>query len=53
MWQEGLEVTAIASVEGQQPEDIGDFGLEFIFGEFEAGRSAEVVYTARCPQSGE
>jgi hypothetical protein len=53
VWEEGLEVTAIGSVEGQQPEEIGDFGLEFIFSEFEAGKRVEVVYTARCKESGE
>lgn len=53
VWEDGLEVTAIGSVDGQQPEDIGDFGLEFVFREFEAGRSVEVVYTARCRENGE
>ncbi len=46
-------MTAIGSVDGQQPEDIGDFGLEFVFRQFEAGRRVEVVYTGRCRQSGE
>jgi len=40
-------------VEDQQPEDIGDIGLEFIFPEFEAGKSVQVVYTARCRRSGD
>ncbi len=53
VWEEGLEVTAIGSVEGQQPEDIGDFGLEFILTEFEPGKTVDLVYTARCRQSGE
>lgn len=53
VWEEGLEVTAIGEVEGQQPEDIGDFGLEFVFSEFAAGKRVEVVYTARCVESGE
>src|SRR4030067_334255 len=52
-WEEGLEVTAIGSVEGQQPKAIEDRGLEFILGEFAAGQSVELVYTARCRESGE
>ena len=52
-WEEGLEVTAIGSVEGQQPKAIEDRGLEFILREFEVGKSAELVYTARCRESGE
>lgn len=52
-WEEGLVVTAIGSVEGQQPRAIQDRGLEFILQEFGAGKSAELVYTARCRQSGE
>src|SRR3970040_1702052 len=52
-WEEGLEVTAIGSVEGQQPKAIEDRGLEFILREFAAGKSVELVYTARCRESGE
>ena len=52
-WDEGLEVTAIGSVEGQQPKAIEDRGLEFILREFAAGKSVELVYTARCRESGE
>ena len=52
-WEQGLVVTAIGSVEGQQPEAIEDRGLEFIFREFAAGKSVELVYTARCRESGE
>jgi hypothetical protein len=53
VWQEGLEVTAVGSVEGKQPKDIGDTGFEFILSEFAAGKSVEIVYTARCIESGE
>jgi hypothetical protein len=53
VWERGLEVTAIGSVDGQQPEDIGDFGLEFTLREFEAGKTVETVYTASCRESGE
>ena len=52
-WDEGLEVTAIGSVEGQQPKAIDDRGMEFILREFAAGKSVELVYTARCRESGE
>ena len=52
-WDGGLEVTAIGSVEGQQPRAIEDRGLEFILSEFAAGKSVELVYTARCKESGE
>ena len=52
-WEEGLEVTAIGSVEGQQPKAIEDRGLDFILKEFAAGKSAELVYTAKCRESGE
>src|SRR3989304_2285398 len=52
-WEEGLEVTAIGSVEDQQPKAIEDRGLEFILREFAAGKSVELVYTARCRESGE
>jgi len=52
-WDGGLEVTAIGSVEGQQPRAIEDRGLEFILKEFAAGKSVELVYTARCKESGE
>jgi hypothetical protein len=52
-WQEGLEVESIGSVEGKQPKGIGDTGFEFILEEFAAGKSVEVVYTARCIESGE
>ena len=52
-WEQGLEVTAIGSVEGQQPKAIEDRGLEFILREFAAGKSVELVYTARCRESGE
>ncbi len=52
-WDEGLEVTAIGSVEGQQPKAIEGRGLEFILREFAAGKSVELVYTARCRESGE
>jgi len=40
-------------VDGRHPEDIGDFGLEFILREFEAGSSVRAVDTARCQESGE
>ncbi len=53
VWEQGLEVTAIGPVDGGQPRDIGDFGLEFILREFEAGSSVRAVYKARCRQSGE
>ncbi len=53
VWEEGLEVLSIGSVEGRQPDAIGDFGLEFIFPEFSAAKTVDVVYTARCVQSGE
>jgi hypothetical protein len=53
VWERGLEVTAIGSVDGQQPEDIGDFGLEFTLREFEAGKTVAAVYTASCRESGE
>lgn len=53
VWQEGLEVTAIGSVDGKQPKAIGNTGFEFIFREFAAGKSVELVYTARCIESGE
>jgi uncharacterized repeat protein (TIGR01451 family) len=52
-WEEGLEVTAIGSVEGQQPKAIEDRGLDFILREFAAGKSVELVYTAKCRESGE
>jgi hypothetical protein len=52
-WDEGLEITAIGSVEGRQPKAIEDRGLEFILHEFAAGKSVELVYTARCRESGE
>ena len=52
-WEEGLEVMAIGSVEGQQPKAIEDRGLEFILREFEAGKSVKLVYTAKCGESGE
>ena len=52
-WDAGLEVTAIGSVEGQQPKAIEDRGLDFILKEFAAGKSAELVYTAKCRESGE
>jgi len=52
-WDEGLEITAIGSVEGLQPKAIEDRGLEFILREFAAGKSVELVYTARCRESGE
>ena len=52
-WDEGLEVTAIGSVEDQQPKAIEDGGLEFILRELAAGKSVELVYTARCRESGE
>ncbi len=53
VWQRGLEVTTMGSVDGQQPEDIGDFGLEYTLREFEAGKTVEAVYTASCRESGE
>ena len=52
-WEQGLEVTAIGSVEGQQPKAIGDQWLEFILREFAAGKSVELVYTAKCRENGE
>jgi uncharacterized repeat protein (TIGR01451 family) len=52
-WQEGLEAESIGSVEGQQPKAIGSTGFEFILKEFAAGKSVEVVYTARCIETGE
>jgi len=52
-WEEGLEVTAIGSVEGQQPKAIEDRGLDLILREFAAGKSVELVYTAKCRESGE
>jgi uncharacterized repeat protein (TIGR01451 family) len=52
-WDEGLEITAIGSVEGLQPKAIEDRGLEFILREFAVGKSVELVYTARCRESGE
>jgi hypothetical protein len=51
-WDAGLEVTAIGSVEGQQPKAIEDRGFDFILREFAAGKSVELVYTARCRESG-
>lgn len=53
VWQEGLDVTEIGSVEGQQPEDISDFGLQFTLVELEPGRTARLDYAARCQQSGD
>jgi uncharacterized repeat protein (TIGR01451 family) len=54
VWQDqGLQLTAIGSVAGKQPDEIGDFGFEFILDELAAGESAEVVYTARCRLAGE
>jgi hypothetical protein len=52
-WDGGLEVTAVGSVEGEQPQAIEDRGLEFILVEFAAGKSVELVYTAKCRESGE
>ena len=52
-WDGGLEVTAVGSVEGQQPQAIEDRGMEFILKEFAAGKSVELVYTAKCRESGE
>jgi len=52
VWQEGLEVTEIGSVEGQQPEDISDFGLQFTLEDLGPGRTAQLDYTARCRRSG-
>lgn len=40
-------------MDGQQPQEIGDFELEFIIREFEAGSSVQAVDTARCQESGE
>lgn len=53
VWEEGLDVTEIGSVEGQQPEEISDFGLQFTLRELEAGRTAQLDYTARCRRSGD
>lgn len=53
VWEEGLRVESVGAVDGQQPETIGDFGVEFTFAEFEPGRTAQMVYTAECTQSGE
>lgn len=53
VWQEGLEVTDIGSVEGQQPQDVSDFGLQFTLRELEAGRTVRLDYTARCQESGD
>jgi uncharacterized repeat protein (TIGR01451 family) len=53
VWEEGLEVTEIGSVEGQQPEEISDFGLQFTLRVLEAGRTVQLDYTARCQQSGD
>jgi len=52
-WDAGLEVTAIGTVEDQQPKAIEDRGLDFILKEFAAGKSAELVYVAKCRESGE
>jgi len=52
-WDAGLEVTAIGTVEDQQPKAIEDRGLDFILREFAAGKSAELVYVAKCRESGE
>src|SRR3989304_4608420 len=46
-WEEGLEVTAIGSVEDQQPKAIEDRGMEFILREFAAGEGGGVGCTAR------
>ncbi len=53
VWEEGLHVTEIGSVEGQQPEDISDFGLQFTLRELGVGRTVQLDYTARCQQSGD
>jgi uncharacterized repeat protein (TIGR01451 family) len=53
VWQEGLEVTDIGSVEGQQPQRISDLGLQFTLRELEAGKTVRLDYTARCRQSGD
>jgi len=52
-WDAGLEVTAIGTVEDQQPKAIEDRGLDFILEKFAAGKSAELVYVAKCRESGE
>ncbi len=44
---------SIGCVEGQQPQDISDFGLEIIMSELEAGRTVRSGYTARCQRSGD
>ena len=36
VWQEGLEVTEIGSVEGQRPQEISNLGLQFTLSELEA-----------------
>ncbi len=53
VWEEGLEMTEVEPVEGQEPKVIGDFGLEVIFQELQAGKSVQIRYTARCRESGE
>lgn len=40
-------------MEGQQPQDISDFGLQFTFREVEPGGMMQLDYTVRCEQSGE
>ena len=52
VWQEGLEVTEIGSVEGQRPQEISNLGLQFTLSDLEAGRTVQLDYTVRCRQSG-
>jgi len=52
-WDAGLEVTAIGTVEDQQPKAIEDRGLDFILRELAAGKSVQLVYVAKCRESGE
>ena len=53
VWEEGLEVMGVGVVDGKPANRIGDNGVEFILEEFGAGRMIQLVYTARCRQSGE
>lgn len=52
VWEEGLEVTDVSEVDGEEPELILDQGVEFIMTEMEPGKRISLGYAARCKESG-
>jgi hypothetical protein len=53
VWQDGLEITDVGDFDGLEATRIADIGVEVILERFGAREAGELVYKAKCVQTGQ